>query len=205
MTIQRYNLALRNSLLLQYAAMKPKYRKRCYILAYFSQTPTSILSLTVSLESYWNADSNDTLSECIYCQLFLLELNTFLCKKYAIEPVGCKKPQTSPSLWTPGPPSHKCLSWPHSQPKTTAQSVHATKSPLVTVGRPKFTLKTAPFPLTITTPSNIPIFRPTQSPPQMAYRSSHLFCHSIHRPTNRWNRWQLDERLRLLYWYRATR
>jgi len=35
-TTQRYNLASRNSLLLQPAATKPKHRKRCYNFAYFS-------------------------------------------------------------------------------------------------------------------------------------------------------------------------
>ena len=38
---------------------------------------------------------------------------------------------------------------------------YSAKSPLVPVGRPRFTPKTAPFPSTITTPSNTPITRPT--------------------------------------------
>jgi len=49
----------------------------------------------------------------------------------------------------------------------TAQSLNAlphnytTKAPMVTMGRPNFTPKTAPSPSTITTPSNPPIPRPT--------------------------------------------
>jgi len=53
---------------------------------------------------------------------------------------------------------HQCLGPVHSPCQTTAQLVHtlphnyATKSPLVTMGCPNFTPKTAPFPLVITTP-----------------------------------------------------
>jgi len=57
------------------------------------------------------------------------------------------------------PVINTCRDQPHSSLQATARSVHtllhnyATKSPLVTMGRPKFTPKTAPSPSTITTPN----------------------------------------------------
>jgi len=62
---------------------------------------------------------------------------------------------------------HPSLERSHAPPQTTAHSVHVlshnypTNSPLVTVGCPTFTCKTAPSLLTITTLSNTPIPRPT--------------------------------------------
>ena len=53
--------------------------------------------------------------------------------------------------------THECLGPPHSPRQTTARSLYAlphkdaTKSPLVTMGRRKFTPQTAPSPSTITT------------------------------------------------------
>jgi len=53
--------------------------------------------------------------------------------------------------------THECLGLPHSPCQTTARSLYAlphndaTKSPLVIMGRGKFTPKTAPSPWTITT------------------------------------------------------
>ena len=66
--------------------------------------------------------------------------------------------------------THECLGPPHSSRQTTARSLYAlshndaTKSPLVTIGRRKFTpMQTAPSPSTITRPpkSNTPIPSPT--------------------------------------------
>jgi len=85
---------------------------------------------------------------------------------------GKKIPQTAPSL---GHLDlcliHPFLHQPHSLPKTTAWSVHtlphncATKTPLVTMGRPKFAPK-PPFLSTITTASNtqIPWLTPLTTP-----------------------------------------
>ena len=79
---------------------------------------------------------------------------------------------------------HQCLSRPHSPRQTTAQSVHtlphnyATKSPLDTMGRPKFTPKTAPSPLTITTLSNTPIPRPIPLTIPTTSKSTQPLCHS---------------------------
>ena len=79
----------------------------------------------------------------------------------------------------------QCLGRPHPSPQTTAQSVHALsynyaiKSPLVTMGRPKFTPKTAPSPSTITTLHLIhPSLNQPYSPSQTASGSTQPFCHS---------------------------
>jgi len=62
---------------------------------------------------------------------------------------------------------HPFLGWPHSPSQMASQLIHAilhnyaTKSQLVTMGCPTFTPKTAPSFLTIYTPSNTLIPRPT--------------------------------------------
>jgi len=74
----------------------------------------------------------------------------------------------------------KPISRPHSPPLTTARSLHAlphnyaTKVPLVTMGRPNFTPKTAPYLSTITTP--ILSLNQPHSPPQTTSRSNQPFC-----------------------------
>jgi len=78
---------------------------------------------------------------------------------------GAKRPQNPPLLEARGPPCN--TGWPHSPSQTTARSLHAlphnyaTKAPLVTMLRSKFTPQNTPCPSTITTPSNTPIPRPT--------------------------------------------
>ena len=63
--------------------------------------------------------------------------------------------------------THECLGPPHSPRQMTARLLYvvphndATKSPLVTMGRRKFTVQTAPSPSTITPKSNTPIPSPT--------------------------------------------
>jgi len=82
--------------------------------------------------------------------------------EYAIESNGSMGQnilETSPS-----PCSTRTLSntpMPGLTQLTTPNDNYATKSPLVTMGRPKFTPKTAISPSITTTPSNAPIPRPT--------------------------------------------
>jgi len=103
------------------------------------------------------------------------------------------------------------LNWPHSPLQTTAWSVHAlpcnyaTKSPLVTVRRPKFTLKTAPAPILWQSPPHLihSSFDRSNSQSQMASGSNQPFCHSALSPTDRntdwhtqtirWNRRQVSK------------
>jgi len=80
-----------------FAASKHTVRNGCFIFANFSQIPTSTSNLSVSLESQWNVDSNDTLCVRKYCQLFTYELDTFLCKNTSLKPMGAnsRKPPLS--------------------------------------------------------------------------------------------------------------
>jgi len=95
-----------------------------------------------------------------YCQLFMHELNTFLFKKYTIQTNGNEKPGKPPNpLGHVDPhPIHECLSRPHSPIQTTVRSIHklshnyTTKSPLVTMECPIFTLKIGPSPSPIAIP-----------------------------------------------------
>ena len=96
---------------------------------------------------------------------------------------------------------HECLSQLHSPFQMTAWSVHAvlhnyaTKSTLVTMGRPTFTSKTAPSPSMITTSSNTHI--PTHHPNSIWIQSAILPQYTFRtiRPmdtqTNRWDRQQV--------------
>jgi len=98
-------------------------------------------------------------------------------EKYAIQTSGAKTPRNCPFPWrhVDCHQTHPFLVRSHSPPQTTARSIHtflhnyATKFPLVTMGSHKFTAKTAPFSLTITTPSNTT---------QMAPGSTQPFCHN---------------------------
>ena len=166
----------------------------------FLLNPTSILNLTISTESQWNIDSNDMFSVCKYCQLFTRVSNTFLgkqCHSAHSNEWGrkCwKMPETPLPLEACGPHLvHQCLSPPHSPPQMTAQSLYAfphndaTKAPLVTMGCPKFTAKSAPFPRW--SPTNLihPSLDWPHSPPQTAHGSNQPFCHNtLCGPTDRW-------------------
>jgi len=99
-----------------------------------------------------------------YCQLFTHESNTFLLNNAPFKLMEAKtprNPQTSvfPLHYVDPHLIHQCLGRRHSPvtTQTTARWFHAfphnyaTKSPLVTMGRPKFTPKTARSPSTITT------------------------------------------------------
>jgi len=98
----------------------------CYIFAYFSQTPTSISNLTISLEGQWIDISNDVLSE----------LNTFLFLKICqSNQWQWKNSKTSPSLRAYGPPSNTAIPWP--TPLTTANGIRIQSAVL-----PQFTLQT---------------------------------------------------------------
>jgi len=166
-----------------------------YIFANFAQTPTSTSNLTVSLESQWNVHSNDILSVRKYCQLFTYELNTFLCKKCHSahsdqQGANAKKSPKQPLPLGAREPHliHECLGWPHSPRQTTAWSVHAllhnyaTNSSLVTMGRPKFTLKTVPSLRRLPPPSKYthPSTDPTQYPKRHSYPFSRVA--TIHFP-----------------------
>jgi len=137
----------------------------------FSQTPTSTSNLTASSENQWNWDSKDVLCVRKYCQLFTHESNTFVAKMRhwnqwggfgAINPrnrpfpFGHIKPHTQ--MPKPAP-----LTTPNNSSigsRIFAQ-LYATNFPLVLMGRPKFTPKTAPSHGRSPTPSDTPIPRPT--------------------------------------------
>jgi len=96
--------------------------------------------------------------------------------------------------------THQFLSRPHSAPQTTSRLIHTfshnytTNSPLVTMGCPTFTPKTAHSPLTISTLSNKPIPRPTPCTTQMASRCNQpfpQFTHQTDRLTDTWDRRQM--------------
>jgi len=132
----------------------------CYIFAKCSQTPASTLNLSTSSESQWNVDSNNLLSIRKYYQLFMYKSNTFLCEQYVILPIQTngganaeKSPKQPLLLEARGPISN--TSMPGVTPLTipndssiihTLPHNYATMSPLVTMGRPKFTPK-LPLPL----------------------------------------------------------
>jgi len=88
--------------------------------------------------------------------------------------------------------THECLGPPHSPCQTTARSLYtlphndATKSPLVIMGRRKFTPK-LPLPLRRSPPkSNTPIPSPTPLTTPKASGSNQPFCHNTHVQTDRW-------------------
>ena len=88
---------------------------------------------------------------------------------------------------------HECLCPPHSPRQTTAQSLFAiphnddTKSPLVTMGRCKFTPK-LPLPFDDHHQNLIHPYRAQpHSPPQTASGSHQPFCHNTHVRTDRWD------------------
>jgi len=130
-------------------------------------------------------------------------------KKYAIETNGDDKPPKLPlPLKARGPRLiYPFLHQPHSPPQKTARSVlalshnYATKSPLVTMGRPKL-----PIPLRLSPPHlglTHPSLDRSHSLSQKASGSNQPFIHSTfrtdrptdrHRPTARFH-----ERLRSLY------
>jgi len=88
--------------------------------------------------------------------------------------------------------THECLGPPHSPRQTTARSLYAlshndaTKSPLVTMGRPKFTPK-LPLPFDDHHQNLIHPYRALpHSPPQTASGSNQPFCHNSLVRTDRW-------------------
>ena len=119
----------------------------------------------------------------------MYESNTFLCKNYTILPIQTngganveKSPKQPLPLGAHGPHSvHECLSQLHSPPQTTARSIHAfphnyaSKAPLVTIGCPKFTLKTAPSLQRSPLPSNTSILNRPHSPSPTASGSTQPF------------------------------
>ena len=132
----------------------------------FASTPTSILNLTTSQEREFDAEFNGIPGVRKYCQLFTHESNAFLSVIIPIETNACADAENaqiharnSPFPLRQVDPhlTHECLGPPHSPRHTTARSLYAlshndaTKSPLVTMGRRKFTPQTAPSPSTITT------------------------------------------------------
>jgi len=88
---------------------------------------------------------------------------------------------------------HECLGPPHSPRQTTARSLYAlphndaTKSPLVTMGRCKFTPK-LPLPFDDHHQNLIHPYRARpHSPPQTASGSNQPFCHNSHVRTDKWD------------------
>jgi len=125
--------------------------------------------------------------------------------------MGAKTTRKHPSHWSTWTPSNtSSLHRFYSPPQTTAWSVHAlshnhaTKSPLVTMGRPKFTPKMSlPFRRSLL-PPNTPIPRPTPLTipngiriqlavlPQYTFWGHRPIDRLTHKPTDRWDRRQLD-------------
>jgi len=184
-------LSLWQRLLLQSAAMKPKYWKCVITCLHISLKPQHRPRIWLCLQK-----ANEPRVPTIYCQLFMHKLSTFLLNKYAIETMGLKPPK-SPPLRAYGPRLiHPSLHWPHSPPQTTAWSIHershnyTTKSPMVTVGCPKFTPKTVPSPLTITTikythPLTNPTHHPKRHPDAISrFATVHFLDSQTHRPTD---------------------
>jgi len=89
--------------------------------------------------------------------------------------------------------THEFLGQPHSPRQTTAPSLYAllhndaTNSPLVTMGRPKFTPKTALHLRRSPPKFSTPYQARPHSSPQTASGSNQLFCHSSHVRTDRWD------------------
>jgi len=121
-------------------------------------------------------------------------------KKYAIQTNGAKNSWNLLFPLRHVDPSNTLIppKTPLTTPKT-ARLVHAilhnytTKSPLVTMGCPKFTPKTAPSPSTISTQSYNLIPRPTPLTTPNGIRSNQPFCNNtLSRPTDK----QTDRRNR---------
>jgi len=94
--------------------------------------------------------------------------------------------------------THECLGPPHSPRQMTARSLYAfphndaTNSPLVTMGRRKFTPK-LPVPFDDHHQNLIHPYRARpHSPPQTASGSNQPFCHCSHVRTDRWATWNVD-------------
>jgi len=109
-----------------------------------------------------------------------------------------KTPDPFPlGTWTLPPLIHPCRDRSRSPDQTIHRSIHAISHkyaakyrPLVTIGRPKFTPKTARSPSTITTHLIHASLGRLHSPPQTASRSIQPFCHNTlsgqtDRPTDR--------------------
>jgi len=120
-------------------------------------------------------------------QIHFCAKNTSFCP---FKPMGVQTPKNPPypnSRFLLGHVNphliHECLGRPLTMPNDSSIGSHTlhnytTKSPLVTMGCPKFTPKTAPSPLTITTPSNTPIPRLTPITIPTTSESTHSLCHS---------------------------
>jgi len=163
MTTQCYNLTSRNSLLLQQS--QNSGNGICVFHTHL---------LCDSNKAWWwwwwyNLKANEKTFPMIYCPYGNIvnfsntSLIHFSCTILSFKFIGEKLPETSRNyhFLLQHVDSHlmyQCLGRPLSLPQTTARLVHAlphncaTTSPLVTMGRPKFTPKTATSPLMITTP-----------------------------------------------------
>jgi len=140
-----------------------------------------------------------------------------------IEYISVQNTQFKPMGPNPPKPSlphiiPECLSRPNSPPKTRDRSIHAllhnqaSKSPLVTMGCPTFTPKTAPYRSTSPLPSNTPIPRPIplNSPNGIRMQSALLPQYSFQidqqadtdKQTSRWDRRKFYSKsaYALLYW-----
>ena len=95
--------------------------------------------------------------------------------------------------------THECLGPPHSSGQTTARLLYAlphndtTKSPLVIMGRCKFTPQNCPFPFDNHHQNLIHPYQAwPHSPPQTASGSNHPCCHCSHVRTDRWATWMFS-------------
>jgi len=138
-----------------------------YVFAHeFLLNPNSILNLTMSYESHAFIEFHATFCVGKYCQFFTHESNAFLSVITPIETNACADAEIARNQARNSPfplrhvdfhLTHECLGPPHSPRHTIARSLYAipqndaTKSPLVIMGRCKFSLQTAPSPSTITT------------------------------------------------------
>jgi len=142
----------------------------------FSSTPTSILNLTISSERELDTEFNYIFCIGKYCQFFTHKSNAFLSVMSPIETMHTQMPKNARNHARNSPfplrhvdfhLTHECLGPAHSPCQTTVQSLYAlphndtTNSPLVTMGRHKFSPK-LPLPLRRSPPkSNTPIPSPT--------------------------------------------
>jgi len=113
--------------------------------------PTSTLNLSKSPESQWNLDSNNTLSVRKYSQLFTHQSNRFLLNIWpeTTGPIGPNNPKIHhfPLSHVDPHSIHHCLGHPTHHGKVSVHALrhnYAATSPMLTMGSPQFTHKTAP-------------------------------------------------------------
>jgi len=177
---------------------------KSYIFANILQTPTSILNLTIfgkpmKCRFQWNLVHMEILST-FHVRVKYISVQK-ICNSAHSNQWGCKcrKIPKQPLPFGAHEPHlmHECLGRHHSLRQTTARLLHAlphnyaTKAPLITMGRRKFTPETAHSPSTIITPSNTPITRltPQTIPNGIQIQSAILTQYTFR--TDRHTDWQM--------------